>query len=103
MKPGGVLIDKAAELINGNLSDIRGATYDPQSGQIIFLGSDDPTAVSDIDMDYFYTAVQAVYGSAVPPYVTLDSPAYPMLPLVDMGNKNGRWEPGGNSRNAVAI
>jgi len=91
---GGVLIDKAAELIGTNLSDIRGATYDPESGQIVFLGSDDPTAVKNIDMDYFFTAIQAVYGSAVPPFVTMDPPAHMLTQWTDMGDGDGVWEPG---------
>ena len=59
----GVLIDKAATLIESNLADIKGATYDPVSKQIIFLGSNTTPGVDGIDMDYFYTAVKSVYGS----------------------------------------
>ena len=49
----GVLIDKAATLIESNLADIKGATYDPVSKQIIFLGSNTTPGVEGIDMDYF--------------------------------------------------
>lgn len=92
--PGGVLIDRTAELIGDNLADIVGATYDPASKQMVFLGSNAPTEVHDINMDYFKTAIQAVYGSAVPPFVTLDSPAYILLPPFDMHNMDGYWQPG---------
>ncbi len=74
---GGVLIDKAATLVGTSLSDIKGATFDPVSKQIVFLGSNNVNATTAINMDYFYTAVQAVYGSAQPPFVTLDPPATP--------------------------
>ena len=72
--PGGVLIDKAATLLGTDLSSVRGASYDPVSGEIIFLGDGAPTPVEGIDVDYFYTALQSVFGSAVPPLVSLDPP-----------------------------
>jgi RHS repeat-associated protein len=74
---GGVLINQAATLVGTNLSDIKGSTYDPTTKQIIFLGSNNApsSSLTAINMDYFYTAIQAVYGSATPPYVTLDPPA----------------------------
>jgi len=68
---GGVLLDKAAQLVGQNLSDITGAMYDPVSGQFVFLGTNSPTPVKNINLDYLTTALQAVYGSAVPPFVTL--------------------------------
>ena len=45
--------------------------YDPVSGQFVFLGTNSPTPVKNINLDYLTTALQAVYGSAVPPFVTL--------------------------------
>ena len=68
---GGVLLDKAATLVGQNLTDISGAMYDPVSGQFVFLGTNSPTPVKNINLDYLYTALQAVYGSAIPPFVTL--------------------------------
>ena len=68
---GGVLLDKAAQLVGQNLSEITGAMYDPVSGQFVFLGTNSPTPVKNINLDYLTTALQAVYGSAVPPFVTL--------------------------------
>jgi RHS repeat-associated protein len=68
---GGVLLDKAATLVGANLSDITGAMYDSVSGQFVFLGTNNPTPVKNINLDYLTTALQAVYGSAVPPFVTL--------------------------------
>jgi len=88
----GVLIDKAAELVGSNLADIKGATYDPDSNQIIFLGSNSTPGVEGIDMDYFYTAVQAVYGSAIPPYVSLDAPASAASLWQDLGDGDGSLE-----------
>ena len=91
---GGVLIDKAATLIGSNLSDIKGATYDPVTKQLVFLGTNDASAVKDIDLDYFYTAVNAVYGSAVPPFVTLDPPVSLYTQWTDYGDGDGTFEPG---------
>jgi len=91
---GGVLIDKAATLVGTNLSSIQGATYDPVTKQIVFLGSSNVVASTAIDMDYFYTAVQAVYGSATPPFVTLDPPTSMSTPWTDYGNGNGVFENG---------
>lgn len=91
---GGVLIDKAAQFVGSNLCDIVGATYDPVSHQVVFLGTNNAAAVKDINMDYFYTAIQAVYGSAVPPFVTLDPPAQMASPWVDLGDGDGVFEPG---------
>jgi len=64
---GGVLLNTAATLVGQNLSDITGAMYDPVSGQFVFLGTNSPTPVKNINLDYLTTALQAVYGSAVPP------------------------------------
>jgi RHS repeat-associated protein len=90
----GVLIDKAAELVGSNLADIKGATYDPVSNQIIFLGSNSTPGVEGIDMDYFFTAVQTVYGSAIPPYVSLDAPAAAASLWQDLGDGDGSFEAG---------
>jgi len=70
---GGVLLNTAATLVGQNLSDITGAMYDPVSGQFMFLGTNNVAPVKNINLDYLYTALQSVYGSAQPPYVTLDS------------------------------
>ena len=90
---GGVLLDKAATLVGTNLSDLRGAVYDPVTGQFVFLGTDGGAAVKDINLDYLYTALQAVYGSAVPPFVTLDPPASAYTQWTDFGNGNGAFDP----------
>jgi uncharacterized repeat protein (TIGR01451 family) len=42
-----------------------------------------------IKYDYFYTAIQSVYGSAVPPYVTLDPPAKLVQPSFNLGSGDG--------------
>ncbi len=91
---GGVMIDKAAELIGENLADIAGAVYDPVSRQVVFLGTDGQTASADIDMDYFHTAIKSVYGSAVPPFVTLDPPASVGMDWEDMGDNDDIFEDG---------
>jgi RHS repeat-associated protein len=95
-KVGGVLLDKAAMLVGSNLSDLRGAVFDPTTGQFVFLGTDGSAAVKDVNLDYLYTALQAVYGSAVPPFVTLDPPASAYNQWTDFGNGNGVFEIGEN-------
>jgi len=89
---GGVLIDKAAELIGTDLSDIVGATYDPISQQMILLGNEE-TAIPDINMDYFFTAIQAVYGSVLPPFVTIDPPAF-VVAAEDLNDGDDVFEQG---------
>jgi RHS repeat-associated protein len=72
---GGVLLNTAATLVGQNLSDITGAMYDPVSGQFVMLGTNNPAPIEGINLDYLYTALQAVYGSAQPPFVTLNPSA----------------------------
>ncbi|MGD0613992.1 MAG: hypothetical protein ABSA69_00950 [Verrucomicrobiota bacterium] len=91
---GGVLLDTAATLVGQNLSDITGAMYDPVSGQFVFLGTNSVTPVKSINLDYLYTALQAVYGSAQPPFVTLNPSASAYTAWTDFGNGNGIFEPG---------
>ena len=82
---GGVLLDKAATLVGQSLSDISGAMYDPVSGQFVFLGTNCPTPVKNINLDYLTTALQSVFGSAVPPFVTL----MPSTEIVSSYTQNG--------------
>ena len=72
VQPGGVLIDKTAELVDTNLRDIQGAVYDSKSKQVLLVGSKTPAAVEELDMDLFHTAIVNVYGHATPPLVSLD-------------------------------
>ena len=88
-KPGGVLLDKAASLIGANLDDIAGASFDPVTGQLVFLGSQNPGTLSNVDLDLFATAIQSVFGSAVPPYVTLDPPAKLIQSSFNLGDGDG--------------
>jgi RHS repeat-associated protein len=91
---GGVLLDDAATLVGSSLSEFSGAMYDPVSGQFVFLGTNGPEAVTNLDLDYLYTALQAVYGSAVPPYVTLLPSATAYTQWTDYGTNNGVFAPG---------
>ena len=90
---GGVLLDKAAALVGQNLSEISGAMYDPVSGQFVILGTNTTSTVKNINLDYLYTALQAVYGSAQPPFVTLSPSASAYTAWTDFGNGNGIFEP----------
>lgn len=90
---GGVLIDKAAQFIGANLSDIRGASFDPSTGQIVFLGTENASATKDVNMDYIIAALQAVYGSFTPPFVSLDPPVTRLNNWTDFGDGDGVMEP----------
>ena len=93
---GGVLLDQAATLVGANLNELTGAMYDPKSDQFVFLGTNGPEPVQ-VDLDYLYTAFQAVYGSAIPPFVTLDPSATPYTQWTDYGNGDGIFEPNENN------
>ena len=60
----------------------------------MFLGTNNPTPVKNINLDYLYTALQAVYGSAQPPFVTLNPSASAYTAWTDFGNGNGIFELG---------
>ena len=87
--PGGVLIDKAATLVGTNLKDIQGASFDPVTHQLVFLGSANPGTLDDVNLPLFITAIQSVYGDATPPYVTLDPPAKLVAPQFNIGAGDG--------------
>ncbi len=57
---GGVSFDQTAQLI-GTLSDILGATYDPVSGQLILVGSQN-YSLPPMDFDDLAVAVRSIYG-----------------------------------------
>ncbi len=72
---GGVIVNKTAQLLeNGELGSVFGGTFDPVAGEVILMGSQATDSLEGIDPEYFYTALQSVYGSAVPPLVSLDNP-----------------------------
>ena len=83
---GGVLIDKAAELVGSSIDDIAGVTFDPESGQLVFLGTQDPASTKDVNLDFLFTSIQSVYGSIAPPYVTLDPPGKLLTSSFDLGS-----------------
>ncbi len=87
--PGGVLIDQAATLVGSDIKDIAGATYDPTSNQLVFLGDSNPATLHNVNLDLFTTAIQTVYGSSGPPYVTLDPSAKLMSQTIDIGSGSG--------------
>lgn len=87
---GGVLIDHAAPLPGGNLS---GVTFDSASEQLLFLGAGNSANLTEIDLDYYYTAIQAVYGSSVPPFVSLEPAAVQTGQWTD-SDGDGALEPG---------
>lgn len=92
---GGVLIDKAAQAVGAEFSDLRGVSFDPSTRQLVFLSTDSASATKDINMDYFYTATQAVYGSSFPPFLSLDPPAEIVNDWTEIvGDKDGVFEPG---------
>lgn len=87
---GGVLLDYAAELVGGEL---KAAAFDFASGQLVFLGNEQEAFLGEIDLDFYYTAIQAVYGSSVPPFVSLE-PAAVQTGLWTDSDGDGALEPG---------
>src|SRR5205807_6225942 len=69
--------------------DITGATFDPVSRQLVFLGNSTPATLHDVNLDLFTTAIQSVYGSAEPPFVTLDPPAKLVQQSFNLGDGDG--------------
>jgi RHS repeat-associated protein len=71
---GGVSLNKAAQFM-GSITDIMGAIYDPDAGQIILLG-ESKKALPPMDFDDLAVAVRAIYGlgGAVPedPGISID-------------------------------
>ncbi len=57
---GGVSLNKAAQFM-GSITDIMGAVYDPDAGQIILLGESNK-ALPPMDFDDLAVAVRAIYG-----------------------------------------
>ncbi len=72
--PGGVLIDQAATLIGHNVSDVEGAFFDPESGELTFLGKRSDDRVPGLDPDYIKGALSSVYRSVSPAFLSLESP-----------------------------
>lgn len=82
-------MDKAATLIDANINEITGATFDPVTHQLVFLGDKNPSTLHDVDLDLFTAAIQSVYGSAEFPFVSLDSPAKLLQSQFDNGDGSG--------------
>lgn len=68
---GGVSLNRTAELML-QLDDLSGATYDPDTGQIILYGTQD-VALPAMSMDDLAVAVHSVYGGE-DPGVSIDPP-----------------------------
>ena len=80
-EPGGVLFDEAAKYL-GDIKALKGGRFDPTSGELIFVTEEAGSALEAIDPDYFAAALASVYGSAVPPHVSLDPSAMPYYSVV---------------------
>ena len=66
----GVTLNKTMQLLNG-IDEIKGATYDPVRGEIVFLGQGELALNEQIDLDDLVVAIRSVYeGNA--PGVTFD-------------------------------
>lgn len=66
---GGVSLNRAAEVLV-NLNDITGASYDPNTGQVILIGRRDLT-LPPMNMDDLVVAIRSIYGSSENPGVTM--------------------------------
>ena len=68
---GGVLLNRAVDFV-GDLSAITGVTVDPQTGEVLLLGTAAVGTVPELQLADFVSAVRAVFGSAEDPGVTID-------------------------------
>jgi hypothetical protein len=57
---GGVTLNKTLTLLN-DVDKIRGATYDPARGEVVFVGEGTIPVNEQIDMDDLVVALQSVY------------------------------------------
>lgn len=58
---GGVALDKTAQLL-GHISDVEGATYDSDTGQLIMIGKKKDIKLPEMDFDDLAVAVKSIYG-----------------------------------------
>lgn len=58
---GGVSLNKTAELL-GHISDVKSASYDPSSGQLIIVGKKKKIKLPEMDFDDLAVAVRSIYG-----------------------------------------
>ncbi|MBI4357899.1 MAG: hypothetical protein HY584_01245, partial [Candidatus Omnitrophica bacterium] len=68
---GGVLLNQALQVTGLSIKDITGVTFDPYTGQVVLL-SEDAVSVPEIPVDYFITALKAIFGTQQDPGVTID-------------------------------
>jgi RHS repeat-associated protein len=68
---GGVLLDQVA-MFFGTLTDITGASFDPSTGQLVLVGSQD-VSLPPMDPDDLVVAIRAVYSG--------EDPGVTMVPL----------------------
>ncbi|MCD4726850.1 MAG: hypothetical protein K8R46_04265, partial [Pirellulales bacterium] len=61
---GGVSLDRVAQVI-ADLKDIRGATFDPVTGQLIIVGAKD-LAFPAMDIDDLVVAIRSIYTGQEP-------------------------------------
>ena len=72
-KPGGVKLDKTAKVLL-DINNITGATYDPNTGQIIIYGTtNSPTALPPMNIDDLAVAFRAVSQGSMP-VVSIENP-----------------------------
>ena len=70
---GGVTLDKTLTLLNG-LDQIQGAAYDPEKGELVFMGSREIQDVTEkIDLDDLVVAMRSVYVNQENPGITFSS------------------------------
>lgn len=68
---GGVSLNKTLEILNG-VDNITGAAYDPQKGEIVFIGDGEIPLQERIEIDDLYVAVRSIYGLNESPGISFD-------------------------------
>lgn len=69
---GGVTLNKTLDILN-SVDEIRGAAYDPQKGEIVFIAKGEIPLNERIDMDDLVVAVRSVFGMNQDPGITFHS------------------------------
>lgn len=68
----GVTLNKTLDILN-SVDEIRGAAYDPEKGEIVFIGQGEIPLNERIDIDDLVVAVRSVFGMNQDPGITFHS------------------------------
>lgn len=82
---GGVTLNKILTLLN-DVDEIKGAAFDPQKGEIVFVGDGVIPVEEQIDMDDLVAAIKSIYVKQQNPGITFHTPD------IAKAYQTGRWD-----------